>query len=35
MSAITEIEKEFKLIDSTITEYKTNLTALQTKLRTI
>lgn len=35
MSAITEIEKEFKLIDSTITEYKTNLTALQTRLRTI
>jgi chromatin remodeling complex protein RSC6 len=35
MSAITEIENEFKLIDSTITEYKTHLTALQTRLRTI
>ena len=35
MSAITEIEKEFKLIDSTIAEFRTNLTSLQTRLRTI
>ena len=35
MSVITEIEKEFKSIDSTIAEFRTNLTALQTRLRTI
>lgn len=35
MSEITEIEKEFKSIDSTIAEFRTNLTALQSRLRTI